>query len=299
MNDTERARSLADRYWEDLLVLEPMLGTMIGDERYDDRLSDPSEEGRERSRAVNQAALDELASIDRTALDITMRGTLDVMEAIARRAIAELDHGTDRLRAAAHFFGPAQTLAEVASMQAADTPERVDRYEARLRAFPAYMDAWGDIAREGIASGVTSPRLVTERAVAQIERLLALDPEASPAIAPVAGDPDAAQRIADVVRDVVNPAFARYRETLQAYLPHCTETIGLSALPDGDGIYAALILAWTTLPLDPRRGARAGARALRRDPGRARGDRRPPGIRERRRRDRGASGERREHRRLP
>ena len=88
--------------------------------------------------------------------------------------------------------------------------------------------------------------------MAQLERLLALAPEASPAIAPVAGDPDAAQRIADVVRDVVNPAFARYRETLQAYLPHCTETIGLSALPDGDGIYAALILAWTTLPLDPR-----------------------------------------------
>ena len=154
MNDTERARSLADRYWEDLLVLEPMLGTMIGDERFDDRLSDPSEEGRERSRAVNQAALDELASIDRTALDVTMRGTLDVMEAIARRAIAELDHGTDRLRAAAHFFGPAQTLAEVASMQAADTPGaprslrgaaprvpgvhgRLGRHRARRRGSPA------------------------------------------------------------------------------------------------------------------------------------------------------------------
>jgi uncharacterized protein (DUF885 family) len=251
MNETERARSLADRYWEDLLELEPMLGTMIGDERFDDRLSDPSEEGRERSRAVNQAALDELAAIDRTTLDVTMRGTLDVMEAIARRAIAELANGTDRLRAAAHFFGPAQTLAEVAAMQAADTPERIDRYEARLRALPAYMDAWAGIAREGVESGVTSPRLVTERAVAQLERLLALAPEASPAIAPVAGDPDVAQRIADVVRDAVNPAFARYRETLQAYLPHCTETIGLSALPDGDGLYAALILAWTTLPLDP------------------------------------------------
>ena len=250
MNETERARSLADRYWEELLELEPMLGTMIGDERYDDRLSDPSGEGRERSRAVNQAALDELASIYRTALDITMRGTLDVMEAIARRAIAELAHGTDRLRAAAHFFGPAQTLAEVASMQAADTPTRRS-LRSRLRGFPAYMDAWGQIAREGVETGVTSPRLVTERAVAQLDRLLALEPEASPAIAPVAADPDAAQRIADVVRDVVNPAFARYRETLQTYLPHCTETIGLSALTDGEGLYAALILAWTTLPLDP------------------------------------------------
>ncbi len=252
MDDTERARSLADRYWEQLLELEPMLGTMIGDERYDDRLSDPGEDGRARSESVNRAALEELASIDRTVLDLTMRGTLDVLEAIARRSLAELEHRTDRLRAAAHFFGPGQTVAEIAAMQAADTPDRLDRYEARLRALPAYLDAWAGVAREGIETGVTSPRLVTERAVAQTERLLSLAPEDSPAIAPVAGDDAAAERIANVVREVVNPAFESYRETLRGYLPHCTETIGLSALPNGDGIYAALVLAWTTLPLDPR-----------------------------------------------
>jgi uncharacterized protein (DUF885 family) len=257
-NDAELARSLADRYWEQLLELEPMLGTMVGDPRYDDRLSDPSEAGRARSESVNRHALDELATIDRSALDVTTRGTLDVLEAIARRALAELEHGTDRLRAAAHFFGPAQTLAEVAAMQAADTPERLDRYEGRLRAFPAYMDAWAGVAREGIDAGTTSPRLVTERAVAQLDRLLALPPEESPAIAPVAGNDDAKERIATAVRDDVNPAFARYRDALQDYLPHCTETIGLSELPDGDGIYGALILAWTTLPLDPGEVHRLG-----------------------------------------
>jgi uncharacterized protein (DUF885 family) len=251
-DDAERARALADRFWEELLELEPMLGTMVGDPRYDDRLSDPSEAGRARSGSVSRHALDELASIDRSSLDITMRGTLDVLEAIARRALAELEHGTDRLRAAAHLFGPAQTLAEVASMQAADTPDRLDRYEGRLRAFPAYMDAWAGVAQEGIDAGVTSPRLVTERAVAQLERLLSLPPESSPAMAPVADDDDAKERIAVVVRDVVNPSFARYRDALRDYLPHCTETIGLSALTDGEGIYGALILAWTTLPLDPR-----------------------------------------------
>ena len=87
MDDMQRARSLADRYWEELLELEPMLGTMIGDERYDDRLSDPGEAGRARSASVNRTALDELATIDRSALDITMRGTLDVLEAIARLGV--------------------------------------------------------------------------------------------------------------------------------------------------------------------------------------------------------------------
>ena len=37
------ARDLIDRYWEKLLELEPLLGTMVGDERYDDRLPDPSD----------------------------------------------------------------------------------------------------------------------------------------------------------------------------------------------------------------------------------------------------------------
>ena len=42
----DAARALVDRYWEGLLELEPFLGTMVGDDRYDDRLPDPSEAGR-------------------------------------------------------------------------------------------------------------------------------------------------------------------------------------------------------------------------------------------------------------
>ncbi len=41
----ERARTLADRYWLELIEIEPLLGTEAGDERFDDRLGDPSEAG--------------------------------------------------------------------------------------------------------------------------------------------------------------------------------------------------------------------------------------------------------------
>ena len=60
MNDTERARDLADRYWVQLLELEPTLGTEAGDERFDDRLGDPSEAGRADAEAVHRGALAEL-----------------------------------------------------------------------------------------------------------------------------------------------------------------------------------------------------------------------------------------------
>ena len=39
--------ALADRFWEAILELNPTTATMYGDERYADRLEDPSEVGRD------------------------------------------------------------------------------------------------------------------------------------------------------------------------------------------------------------------------------------------------------------
>ena len=47
MTETDQDwRAVADRYWDDLLELEPILGTEVGDERFDDRLPDPTAAGR-------------------------------------------------------------------------------------------------------------------------------------------------------------------------------------------------------------------------------------------------------------
>jgi uncharacterized protein (DUF885 family) len=251
MTSTDPAAALVDRYWEGLLQLEPLIGTMVGDERFDDRLSDPGEAGRERRRSFQQGALDELAGIDRSGLDVTMRTTLDVMESIAQREVAELAHRFDRLQAVSHLWGPGQLLAELGSMQRADTPERLERYLARLGAIPAYLSSVDEVVRDAVASGTVAPRVVAERAVGQVERLLAIDAGESPALGALdEDDADGRDRVVAVVRDVVNPAYQGYLEGLRAYLPHATETIGLSALPDGDAMYATQILAWTTLPLD-------------------------------------------------
>ena len=44
MNAADPAAILATRYWEGLIEMEPIIGTMVGDERNDDRLGDPSPE---------------------------------------------------------------------------------------------------------------------------------------------------------------------------------------------------------------------------------------------------------------
>ena len=75
----DAARELTDRYWEGLLELEPILGTMVGDERHDDRLPDPSDAGRAARETFHRSALDELALMDRDVDDESLRTTLDVL----------------------------------------------------------------------------------------------------------------------------------------------------------------------------------------------------------------------------
>ena len=265
MSELERARALADRYWDELLEHEPLFGTQVGDERYDDRLPDPSEAGLERRAAFQRRALDDLRSIDRSALDTTLRTTLDILETSATRDVAAIDQRIDRLQAVSHLWGPGQLVAELGTMQRADTPERLDRYLTRLRAIPGFLDAVGDVARDGVRAGVTSPRVVAGRAVAQVERLLAIPPEESPALLPIPEEhAEGRERVADVIRADVNPAYERYLGMLRDYLPSATETVGMSALPNGEAMYAAQILSWTTLPLKAREVHELGVETLER-----------------------------------
>ena len=253
MNDAGRAVTLADRFWEELLEREPVFATAIGDERYDDRLPDIGEEGRARSETRNRAALEELATIDREGLDITLRTTMDVLEAIATQTLAAIELRTDRLYVANHFVGPGVLLGDIASIQRTDTPEHLERYEQRLRAFPEYLEACEEIAREGIATGVVSPRTVVERAVAQVERMVALPAEDAPPLAAVAEEDAAArERIVGAWNEAVTPAFSRFLDVLRDYLPHAAESNAVTDLPGGDAIYAAEIRSWTTLALDPK-----------------------------------------------
>jgi uncharacterized protein (DUF885 family) len=245
------ATELADRFWEGVLEHEPILGTMVGDERYDDRLPDPSEAGLDRRERFYEGALSDLDSIDRPTLDLDLRTTMDVLETGAKRELDFIAHRIDRFYGVTHLFGPGNLLADLASTQRADTPERLEKYLGRLSAIPAYLEATGQVAEEAARIGQTVPRLVVDRAIAQVERLLALSPEGSPGMAPVSDSGDADKNaVAAIMKETVWPAYQGYLEMLKRYQPFARDTIGLSALPNGDEMYASQILSFTTLPLE-------------------------------------------------
>jgi uncharacterized protein (DUF885 family) len=71
------------------------------------------------------------------------------------------------------------------------------------------------------------------------------------------------ERIREVVRDVVQPAEARYLEALeQRYLPASRSDPGVWSAPGGEGIYRQAIRSWTTLDLEPEDVHRIGLEEL-------------------------------------
>ena len=250
---------VADRMWEDLLEVSPILGTFVGDDRYDDRLPDLGEDGRAAERALTERAATALAALPRDGWDDGDLVLADIIDAIDARVDARLDHRVDRLEVGNHMVGPATTLGEIASVQQADTPERLDRYEARLRAFPTYLAQAAEVVREAVASGVVAPEVVVRRTVAQLERLLEAGPEGSPALMPLGEDAAATERIVGVLHDDVYPAHEAFLTVVRdELLPAATTTIGVGDLPGGDGIYRAEIVGWTSLALEPEEVHRLG-----------------------------------------
>jgi uncharacterized protein (DUF885 family) len=252
--------ALSERFWERILELNPTTATMYGDPRYADRLDDPGPEGRAATRRLMEETLAEVGAISPDDLPLEDRITRDILRVIAELGIEEDDQRTHELRVVDQMSGPQTMLPQLTQFQPADTPERLEALLARLHAYGDYMAANVDILRDGLASGLTAPRIVAERTTAQIERLLAvpIDEAVIPTLAKVASDADR-ERVRDAVRDVVYPADAAFLEALRGdYLAATREDPGIWSAPNGDALYRTQIRAWTTLDLDPEGVHRTG-----------------------------------------
>ena len=255
MTDQPRSavNDLAHRFWEGVLELNPTTATFYGDTRYANRLEDPSPAGRARARELMERTAAEARSIPVDGLSTEERITRDMLEVIGDLGVEEDDQGLHQLRVVDQMGGPQQLLPQLTAFQPVDTPERLEAFIARLHAYPAFMAANAGILREGLASGLTAPSIVTERVIAQLERMLAIPTETAivPGSVQGASDEDR-ERIREIVRDVVYPADAAFLETLRGKYRHASrEEPGIWSAPNGDAIYRTAIRSWTTLEMDP------------------------------------------------
>ncbi|MCJ7709919.1 MAG: DUF885 domain-containing protein [Chloroflexi bacterium] len=248
-----RIDEIAERFWEDFLRLNPTTATVYGDDRYDDVLEEPGPEGRAAVRALFDGANRDAQAIPEDGLPVEDRITRDMIRVVAETVVEADDLFFHEIREVDQIDNPMTGMAQLAQFQRADTPERLEKWLARLRAYGPYVDARIAVMRDGVASGRTPARIVAERLVDQLRPTASLpaDEAVLTVLSRVGSDGDRA-RVAEVVRDVVLPADRRYLEVLEReVLPASREVPGLVSAPNGEALYRHAIRSWTTMDTTP------------------------------------------------
>src|SRR5688572_17986504 len=149
-DDRSTVDALSDRFWERILELDPTTATFYGDERYADRLEDPSPAGRAEVRELMARTAAEAAAIPVEGLSTEDRITRDMLQVIGELQVEEDDQGLHQLRVVDQMGGPQQLLPQLTQFQPLDTPERLEAFLERLRAYPTFMAANAEILREAL-----------------------------------------------------------------------------------------------------------------------------------------------------
>lgn len=245
---------LADRFWQWYLAHSPIYATVLGDERYDDRLADPSPEGRAEEVAGFKGFLGDANGIDVDGLDQEDAITLDMIKVVCRIQLREHELNVHHFGAMDQMAGPQGLPGDLSRFQRVDTEERVDRLLERLSSFPEYLAMHRANLLEGIAAGRTAAAPVVERVIEQTRRAASTPADESPLLlAHPELDETSRERIKKAVEDWVMPALADHLAAVEGYAPYAREHEGVWALPDGRELYETLILASTTLDETPER----------------------------------------------
>ncbi len=244
--------AFAERAWEQYLELNPLWATAQGDERWDDRLDDPGPAGRTAMLVLVDAWEAEIEGFGSLPLSVEDSITLDLIGIVIQRTREADALRLWQLEAIDQQGGPQTLVGDLARIQRADTPARLEKLLARLAAFPGWMSAHRADLEAGVAAGRTGAAPVVERCLTQTRRIVETPAAQSP-LALAAAGLDAASRdaiVAAVERHVL-PAQREWLRVLEEYAPHARAGDGICHLADGDALYRHHILAWTTIADDP------------------------------------------------
>lgn len=270
-NATTRAlHALFDEEWEHDLAESPIWASSIGDRRYDTKWDDVSLAAQARREAHERQVLQKISRIARADLSKSDALSYDVFR--YKYEIAVEGQPFRLYLFALNQRGGLQTADELADELPFGSAKSYADWNARLAAFPAYVDQTIEVLTEAIRARMVHPKIAMQRVVAQLDAQIVGEPTKSPFYAPYekgSGALPAADRerltteAKRLVTASVVPAFAKFRAFfVEKYLPACRDTVGAWDLPNGAALYAYTARQHTTTQLTPDRIHAIGLREV-------------------------------------
>ena len=259
---TAALAALVEEYFERNLELNPIIATMIGDDRYDDRLANRlSPEYIAQSEALDNEFLERLLTIDESVLDgqdLLTYGTFR----LSREMSLESKQFPGHLQPINQFFSIPNRFVQLgsgASVHPFKTVKNYDNFLSRADDFVEIMDQAIENMKIGMRDGIIQPRVVMQKVLPQLESQFAESAEESTFFNPIRNMPEefsdedrqrltAAYKLA--IEENIIPAYKRMHNFIgDEYLSATRETVGLLDLPNGEAWYAFMVRLRTTTDL--------------------------------------------------
>lgn len=254
--ESKKLEKLAGDYWEFVMADDPQFATYVGDNRFDDRLTDISEAAYKKRYAAAREFLKRTDRIKEQTLSAQERISLKMLRRILALRIEgeRFDAYVDEQNSPRPVLMPLNPVDSfhldflgLPDLQPFATVKDYENYLARLKAFPKQADDAIANMRSGIRLGVVQPKMIVEKTLPQLEEGFSEDAKTNPLYAPILKIPqnfsDADKRrvsrlIEDAIARDVEPAFRKLFDFVKnEYLPKARETNGFSALPNGAAMY--------------------------------------------------------------
>ncbi len=257
---TSNLHDLFKEDWEWQLKEFPEMATMLGDNRYNNMLTDISLEAREKRKAHDKEMLTRIQAIDRTKLAGQDATSYDLFLRDKQMAI-DGHRFKEAFAPITQMNGPQIDFPGVLENMPLKTVKDYENYVARLNVYPKYIEQTIALLQRGITEKWVKPAVPLRTVPAQIEGQIFDDPTKSTAFNPFtkfsAEIPENERpRLIEAAKKAISESFTPALKKLHGfvkdtYLPACTQSIAVSELPDGKDFYVYSARRETTTNLTP------------------------------------------------
>jgi uncharacterized protein (DUF885 family) len=263
-------RLLAEE-WEYTLRTQPELATQVGDDRYNDRLSDFSDKAIADDLEHTRQSLARFEAIDVTGFPEQEK----LNQALMVRSLREsLDAAKfkDWEMPATQFGGIHLGYASLAFDSPFRNVKDYENYISRLHQIPRVLDQAEGHMRDGLRDHLMPPKFLLEKVSSQAQGIADDSLDKSPFTEPLRKFPDSIaeperKKLRDemeaAVKNEVAPAYAKFAKFVRDdYAPHGRLDPGEWALPDGDARYRFAVRHQTTTDFTPDRIHELGVKSV-------------------------------------